>query len=898
MDIPHCLFYSSYGRCARCSENYYLSRSKQCFQLLNPIENCLHYSSPFKCSICKSGFITSNGVQCLELQAKIRGCDIYKDENTCLKCQENYILNSISNECMLVQTQNNCHLYSSPFTCSSCLSDFTLLRSYYQLHIQDHYEKIATAAYLSDSQLQDPSINLPICKWTYQVDKCFKYNSHGQCTECMAGNFLSLDSEQPSVTSLGKVFLSLNLEELEIPENTSSNEYESLYNKHLTNYQKVLNSELVGSQCVDNPKTKLNQASGIVNCFIPEKSRCDVCYNNYYLDSNLHCQKHDQVVENCFLMSQKFKNSCLLCNPGFFLKISSSNLNNKLCEERTQKFIAFCTDYSLNADTCSECKIPMILHNGGLSCSNPISFCKTHNLLGANLTCSECDKNYQYNNSSNSCISIDDNCISRAIDGNCVKCKENFYLSASQSCESVDPFSLNASECKTSKMIPVQDSLGSSISHLTCLDCESGFFRKLFLNQCIANAPLPVDNCRTYDSSQDCTECVSGYYLDGNQECQTGNIVGCQHYLSQLQCKSCLQNYLLTSGECLSFSNTQIESGLYSDSISCLKWTVSNNNITCDVCEPDKVVKREIDELVFTECIPDGSESPEIDNCISEDKSVQENNSGSTKCAECADQFYKNTGNLALGLGTTCSPACGSGEMPDSVFKTCQTKIAQFPISNCSHGNGRSLCYQCDNGYKVKYNLNFFHQSLFLWSTDHHSNSSTQIEKYEPFIEECISNSDSQVGYFFEIQENTFEYIAHKTKTKINGVTKNIDIKNCNTSETLVFEEGDLNFALSCHKCNFDAFKKMMLTIVPVDLALTDVDFLDQDLIDFEGLTPDLATSNMPFLSCHTQLILNEDASEKIYNLRFCYVQFYDIFHEKFVCKVCSPGYKVSPNSL
>jgi hypothetical protein len=185
---------------------------------------------------------------------------------------------------------------------------------------------------------------------------------------------------------------------------------------------------------------------------------------------------------------------------------------------------------------------------------------------------------------------------------------------------------------------------------------------------------------------------------------------------------------------------------------------------------------------------------------------------------------------------------------------------------------------------------------LFLWSPDHHSgqNQVTQKEKYEPFIEECINNSDNEIDYFFEIQGNSFEYIPYKSLTKINGVTKNVTIKNCDTSSSVVFEEGDLNFALSCHKCNFDPFNKMMLTIVPVDLPLQDVQLLDTSLLEFDGDTPDLATSNMPYLSCHTQLILNEDSSGTESDLRFCYVQFYDIFQEKFICKVCNPGYKVS----
>lgn len=876
-----------------------MSRSKQCFQLTTPITDCLHYSSPFKCTVCTSGKITVDGTQCVELQAKIRGCDIYKNQNSCLKCQEGYVLNPVTNECSLVSAQNNCQLYSSAFQCESCLSDFTLQRSYYLQHIEEHYEQIASATHLSKAGLQDPSINLPFCKWTYQIDDCYSFDAHGNCVECLSGFYLALDATQSNLSALGQQFVSLNLAELQIPENTDSSEYQVLWQNTWSKYHKVLTAELTGGQCLANPKTKHSQQSSIPNCFQPEKNRCNICYNNYYLDSNLYCQPHDSRIDNCFLMSQKLKNSCLVCNPGFFLKVSPSNINSYLCEPRTNTSVEFCVDYSFNSDSCSECKTPKVLHHGGLMCSDPISFCHVHQTSEAVLKCMECDQDYVFNAATLQCDLQDDSCISRAIDGNCVQCREGFYLDASLTCVQNDPFELNIKQCKTSKMVKVTDSLATEASHLTCNDCESGFFRKLFINQCVQGGPLPVADCSTFDDSNKCAECSVGHYLDVDESCKPGSVPGCQHYASQGVCKSCLQNYLLVAGECLSFSNTEIENGLDSDSISCMKWSVSNNNIECQVCEPNHVVKREINEVVFTECVADADESPAIANCKSEDKSIQENNGGSVKCAECQDDFYKNSGDLALGLGTSCSPGCGAGEMPDSVLKTCQTKISQFPVANCSHGNGRSLCYQCDDGYKRKYNLNFFHQSLFLWTTDHHAGPSenTQLEKFEPFIEECVSNSDANVEYFFEIQSNTFEYIPYFSRTTINGVQKTLEIKNCDKTSDLIFEEGDLNFALSCHKCQFDAFKKMMLTIVPVDLTLQEVTLLDQSLLEFDGETPDLSTSLMPFLSCHTQLMLNDDGSATNHDLRFCYVQAYDVFHEKFICKVCSPGYKVSAYS-
>ena len=173
--------------------------------------------------------------------------------------------------------------------------------------------------------------------------------------------------------------------------------------------------------------------------------------------------------------------------------------------------------------------------------------------------------------------------------------------------------------------------------------------------------------------------------------------------------------------------------------------------------------------------------------------------------------------------------------MPDSILNACQPKIAEFPIDGCAQGNGRSLCYVCDSNKKIKYNLNFFHQSLYLWEPDYHSSEpyNIQKEKYEPFVEECVNNTNITVSYLFEIMGNSFEYIPYKTSTVINGITQTIDVKNCDKTQTIAFEEGDLNYALTCHKCAFDAFKKMILTIVPTDLALEDVKYIDTGMLIF-----------------------------------------------------------------
>ena len=168
--------------------------------------------------------------------------------------------------------------------------------------------------------------------------------------------------------------------------------------------------------------------------------------------------------------------------------------------------------------------------------------------------------------------------------------------------------------------------------------------------------------------------------------------------------------------------------------------------------------------------------------------------------------------------------------MPDTSDNTCRTKLTDFPIANCLDGDGRSLCFKCEDNYKPKFNMNFFTNSVLVWDSDYHSSSGLEVqeEKLVPFIEQCVSNSNNELAYFFQIFDGEFEFRPGKTITVINGDTQYVDVKNCDSSgSTIKFEEGDLNYLLSCKKCAFDAFKKMIITVTPADLTLTDVHLLD-----------------------------------------------------------------------
>lgn len=832
LEITHCSFYSDFGKCAVCNEGYYLDRSKLCFEILTPIENCLSYSSYNKCDVCLSGYVSKNGNTCSKVEAPTRGCHSYNSDEFCIKCLEGFSLDPISKTCKSIEQIENCALYTSPYKCENCQSDFLKIPNLYNLNISENYNKINLQLKLSETEYTDKTLNLPFCQWKHSISHCLDYNSHGKCIKCVEGYFLDIDLTQKIPESSLSSFIQLDLSTLNPPEVEGSDLYNTYYDNLWDSYKLFLDSQLYGSQCIKNPLTRLNSKIGIDNCYLADKSTCKVCFNNYYLDSNLYCQLHDDIPHNCFLMSQKIKNSCLICKPSFYLKTSSSDVNINLCELRSNTFIQNCQELSLNQDSCSVCLSPYILHNNGLSCSLPISNCFTYNTSEAVLKCSRCTPGYTNTADSLSCSFDSDKCSFRATNTNCLQCNEGYFLSESLNCISWNEYAVQKLSCDQAKLISVVTGSSDAQSVLSCQNCADGFFKKIFLNECVLNGSAEVDHCTKYDQNKNCLKCASQYYLNG-AICSSGALSGCLIYDSETVCEICEKGFMLIDGNCVDLSNREIHSGFFSDSVKCLKWSETNNDITCEVCLPNFVIKKEIEKFVFTQCLQSSTETPQIDNCVIEDISYQENNSGVVKCAQCDTNFYKNSGDIAVGLGTSCSSSCEVNEMPDNILGTCQPKIATFPINNCSKGDGRSLCYSCENGHKAKYNLNFFHQSLYLWQTDYHSSSlvETKMEQQNPFIEECINDSNAEVSFFFEIHNNSFEYRPYKTQTVINGTTQNIDVKNCDTSSTIIFDQSDLNFALPCHKCAFDPFKKMILTIVPTDLALEDVTLLDTGII-------------------------------------------------------------------
>lgn len=168
------------------------------------------------------------------------------------------------------------------------------------------------------------SYNLPICQWRYQIKGCKEYSDHGNCTKCVFGNYLVVDTENYNLGKEYESYVKIDLSANALPQPETSFEYISYYNTTYQRYRQFLTNKLEGTGCIAAPETRQEAPLSIENCLTAEVNVCKLCYNNYYLDNDGKCQKHNSRLDNCFLMSQRFQDSCLICQPKYFL---SKNFN-------------------------------------------------------------------------------------------------------------------------------------------------------------------------------------------------------------------------------------------------------------------------------------------------------------------------------------------------------------------------------------------------------------------------------------------------------------------------------------------------------------------------------------------------------------------------------------------
>ena len=302
-----------------CAKDHYLSSSKYCFKIRTEILACIDYKTHNKCRFCESGNYSVDGTKCEPVPSVVGGCKIYQSDGRCHSCLDSFVLNILDNSCVQIEVANNCRLYSSPFKCQKCLADFVRLPNLYLKNISKYFEPVSSAMSKQQTGHYPKSYNLPICQWRYQVKGCQEYSEHGNCTKCTSDNYLIVDTVNYSLGKEFDSYIKIDLTPNNLPSPETSADYISYYNTTYQRYRQFLINSLQGGKCVEAPKTRQTAPLTIANCITAEVNVCKLCYNNYYLDAEGKCQKHAKRLDNCFVMSQKFQDSCLICDSKYYL---------------------------------------------------------------------------------------------------------------------------------------------------------------------------------------------------------------------------------------------------------------------------------------------------------------------------------------------------------------------------------------------------------------------------------------------------------------------------------------------------------------------------------------------------------------------------------------------------
>ncbi|ELP85785.1 protein serine/threonine kinase, putative [Entamoeba invadens IP1] len=312
-------------------------------------------------------------------------------------------------------------------------------------------------------------------------------------------------------------------------------------------------------------KTTEKCDTNCVQCF---GAKCSICKNNYYLNSISKCEllstlNYDVVANN----------HLITCAEHYFLSDTGTCLN---CNTKYGN-CAKCDNTQ-----CFQCDVDNILHN-----SECVS--KTSTQCGAdkNSVCFLCDPLY-YNRFG--CIPCPNNCNSCNEHGECLSCKNAYYLSEGM-CEKT------INESNADSLSSIFMSCDNFVNG-NCLRCKVGFYLEdgncercvktcytcsQEASNCTSckgeNVNLVGSDCVTYDATSNpcsasnptntgCSICKIGYYRKGTNcyQCPE-HVVECQSDILPIKCDS--DSFLYQNSKCVAF--TSLDNCYQADTTGCVK---------------------------------------------------------------------------------------------------------------------------------------------------------------------------------------------------------------------------------------------------------------------------------------------------------------------------------------
>lgn len=311
VSFSNCIQYTTFDKCLKCAEGYYLS-SGNCFAFpLAIINGCTIYTSLVTCSQCAQGMYLKSSVLC-ENVVPITNCTTYSQSassTVCTTCITGYYVNN--NACAVrvnslsIASCLTVALLSD--TCSACNTGFTLT---------------------SDSRLCLASLSncLTYTSSTYQSTTL-------TCVSCEQGYYL--------VTTAGATSCSAGTVQNCAIYQASAN----------TCTQCVNGYYLVGQTCT--------QHVSITNCLTYDPTNantCKVCTQGYYTFSLQTVCQTVTVITNCSVYNAA-GNQCATCATGYYLTATySCSLISPSLNCSTMSTAGVCTQciatYVLNSNVC------------------------------------------------------------------------------------------------------------------------------------------------------------------------------------------------------------------------------------------------------------------------------------------------------------------------------------------------------------------------------------------------------------------------------------------------------------------------------------------------------------------------------------------------------------------
>ena len=659
--IDNCTTYEkTKDECKYCDSEHFLE-DNDCKPVTDAIQNCIRYIADGKCDMCVDGMLVIDNA-CVG--GNIPNCKVFTSPETCEECETTHYLES-PQVCKLYSPDLECQNFNKiKDECTSC---------------HEGYELDSTNKCID----QDPD------------DPCKIKGQNGVCEECKTGFILNQDTEQCDPRRAE------NCEEVE----PLKDQCKKCKPKHWMDAD-------------DENKCKPHDTVNKCVEYFDDRNECHFCDSTSYLEDN-KCENVSNLVEHCQIYLND--NTCSTCDSTYTL-----NEADNICDRGN---VENCKQHE-NNETCKTCNDGHFLENSQ-SCT-PYSddlHCKTFSTTQDK--CVDCNENY-FLNLSEKCELRDLtlNCLEFVERENkCLSCLEDFfYQSSDKTCQArqnktCETYEVEKDECKTceklqylnndKECVDVNIVSGCDTYKLTEDACDTCVDEKFLDGGACEDVTTSVDDCKTYSSATECSECDPTFYLEDN-DCKSGSLRNCQIYESRTECKTCDENthYVNSSKTCSAYSDDLNCETFDPNADKCLTCNSGFHLSTLSKCiEPPKDPNCEtLSGETCTECkegfyLDDNDKLCKLNNAENcEVKSKTEN-----KCESCLKKFWMNSDNQDKCEENTPVDFCVEYSQTEDECESCETikklvdgKCVTQPliIEDCLHYDDNNVCDECEE-YKM-----------------------------------------------------------------------------------------------------------------------------------------------------------------------------------------------------